>query len=53
VSWSLLASGSGGTTLLLEHSGFESDSFVLHAMGNGWTGKLRVRLRDVVSQLNE
>jgi uncharacterized protein YndB with AHSA1/START domain len=53
VSWTLIARDDGGTTLLLEHSGFEPDSFVLRAMGNGWTGKLRVRLRDVISRMND
>jgi uncharacterized protein YndB with AHSA1/START domain len=51
VVWTLLPSDNGGTKLTLEHSGFEPDSFVLNAMGNGWIGKLARRLRDVVAAL--
>ncbi|SRR5579883_2855103 len=51
VSWTLIPNPEGGTTLLLEHSGFDSESFVFQAMSNGWSGKAGL-LRELMSQLN-
>jgi uncharacterized protein YndB with AHSA1/START domain len=50
VSWNLSPTPDGGTHLLLEHNGFEPDSFVFKAMSGGWSGKLGSRLREVVTR---
>jgi uncharacterized protein YndB with AHSA1/START domain len=52
VRWTLTANEQGGTTLLLEQTGFEPDSFALSAMANGWSGKIAMRLRKVLEERN-
>lgn len=39
VTWRLTPLENSGTRLYLEHSGFDPDSFVFKAMGQGWKGK--------------
>jgi uncharacterized protein YndB with AHSA1/START domain len=49
VAWELRPSGSGGTILHLEHSGFDPASFAFKAMGEGWRGKLAERLERLLA----
>jgi uncharacterized protein YndB with AHSA1/START domain len=51
VRWTLRPTEQGGTKLLLEHSGFEPESFVFKAMGSGWSSKIASRMRDVIHNI--
>lgn len=50
VRWTLTPTPSGGTLLLLEHSGFEPGSFALKAMGSGWIRKVTERIGQVLAE---
>lgn len=51
VSWTLTPTPDGGTTLSLDHSGFDPEGFAYKAMGSGWSGK-KARIQEVISQIN-
>lgn len=50
VTWTLVPNA-GGTKLLLEHSGFDPESFAYKAMGRGWSGKLATRMSQALANL--
>lgn len=50
VTWTLTPTADGGTRLNLHHSGFDADSFAYKTMGQGWSGKVSNRLRDVLAK---
>jgi uncharacterized protein YndB with AHSA1/START domain len=52
VSWTLTPDGNGGTSLHLEHSGFEAESFAFKAMGQGWRGKVAGRISEILATLS-
>jgi uncharacterized protein YndB with AHSA1/START domain len=49
VTWRLTPLENGGTRLYLEHSGFDPDSFMFKAMGQGWKGKISEKIRQVLA----
>jgi uncharacterized protein YndB with AHSA1/START domain len=49
VTWRLTPLENGGTRLYLEHSGFDPDSFIFKAMGQGWKGKISENIRRVLA----
>lgn len=51
VRWTLFPTAEGGTRLVLEHSGFDTEGFAFKAMGQGWRGKIASRLGDVIAKL--
>ena len=53
VTWTLTPT-SGGTRLVLEHSGFlPRNAFAFDAMSKGWSGKVGERLNEVLVRLDE
>ena len=51
VNWTLFSTQEGGTKLLLEHAGFDAESFAFKAMGQGWRGKIASRMSEVMARL--
>lgn len=51
VTWTLVPTEAGGTKLLLEHAGFDSESFAFKVMGQGWRGKIASRMSEVMARL--
>jgi uncharacterized protein YndB with AHSA1/START domain len=51
VTWTLVSTLAGGTKLLLEHAGFDAESFAFKAMGQGWRGKIASRMSEVMARL--
>jgi uncharacterized protein YndB with AHSA1/START domain len=51
VTWTLVSTLAGGTKLLLEHAGFDAESFAFKAMGQGWRGKIALRMSEVMARL--
>ena len=49
VTWRLTPLENGGTRLYLEHAGFDPDSLVFKAMGQGWKGKISEKIRQVLA----
>ena len=50
VTWTLTPTTEGGTHLHLEHAGFDPESYAFKAMGQGWRGKVAVRISQVLAQ---
>ncbi len=52
VTWTLAASPSGGTRLILDHAGFRpSDKFAFDGANKGWQHMVGTRLPDVLAAL--
>jgi uncharacterized protein YndB with AHSA1/START domain len=52
VTWTLTATATGGTRLVLEHAGFRPENaFAFDTMGKGWRTKMPQQLRDTLSRL--
>jgi len=49
VTWRLTPLENGGTRLYLEHSGFDPDSPVFKAMGQGWRGKISGKIPQLLA----
>ncbi|HXW90189.1 MAG TPA: SRPBCC domain-containing protein [Terriglobales bacterium] len=49
VTWRLTPLENGGTRLYFEHSGFDPDSAMFKAMGQGWKGKISEKIRRVLA----
>jgi uncharacterized protein YndB with AHSA1/START domain len=49
VTWTLTPTSSGGTRLLLEHTGFlPVNAFAYEAMSRGWSGKVGDRISEIL-----
>ena len=52
VTWTLTPTASGGTLLVLEHSGFlPINAFAFDAMSKGWRGKVAERVNEALARL--
>jgi uncharacterized protein YndB with AHSA1/START domain len=51
VTWELSPKPDGGTSLRLEHSGFDPESFAFKALNQGWRGKIAARIALVLSTI--
>jgi len=50
VTWTLTATGGGGTLLRLEHAGFtEKNAFAYEGLAKGWRGKLAARIEAILN----